>query len=598
MNIFRDFLPLLQDYGALLLLSVLLFVFYLLFMFGKHSYRFQRCYLLAIPVFCLLQLSASLVKAHYEAGQGAEVFTMARSECDSFLAVHPDAVVLDETSAPKGEHSDEILSKETSSVGLSATSDSLTITPDMILSFLYVAVPTVSVVLLLLVLFPFCRLRMKMRRLVSCDGILRESWVKTPFSFGSAIFLPIGRTPAEESLFIRHEQAHIASRHYVDVWIIELLTRLLWFNPVLWLVRKTLRDLHEFEADRIVLEQGVDVHTYQCLLVSEASEDCMIIANGFNNSFIRRRIREMKCGQRNGIGRLGKFFIAAWVIALAGAVSVYALPEKRPIIVQVQEEVIVGVDSTHVWSELVDTALAKTSPQLSMATIVKYATHFKSDTLSLAKVGSDLPDGMYSQRLFIRYPSDSREEADAMAERILKSVQNLLNNELQGSAAPGNSKENDNAMAERVLKSVQIRLNEDAGTDYVPPTHDHNGWRYVTSLPLHDPNNQRMLSIRHQENETFITFAKLISSDNELVRFGGPDSYIVDVNTGIHYKARRSIPEYAWHYFYVKDMKDKTVDITVVFPRIPDTAQRIAFYQVTSHLESGVQMNVERYLEE
>jgi hypothetical protein len=138
---------------------------------------------------------------------------------------------------------------------------------------------------------------------------------------------------------------------------------------------------------------------------------------------------------------------------------------------------------------------------------------------------------------------------------------------------------------------------QSTSTEYEFPTHDHNGWRYVMDLPLHAPNDQRRMWIRHEGNETHITFAKYISSDDEIVRFGGPDSYIVDTATGYHYKARRSIPAYAWHYFHVKGMKGKTVDITVVFPRIHDTAQWISLYQVTSHLQSGERINVKQYLQ-
>jgi hypothetical protein len=132
---------------------------------------------------------------------------------------------------------------------------------------------------------------------------------------------------------------------------------------------------------------------------------------------------------------------------------------------------------------------------------------------------------------------------------------------------------------------------------YVAPTYAPNGWRYVAELPKHDPNDKRRIKLRHEGDETFLTFAKKIRNENELVRFGGPDSYIVDATTGVHYKARRSIPQYAWHYFYVKDMKDQMVDITVVFPRIPDSTRWISLYQVTSHLQSGARLYVESFLE-
>jgi hypothetical protein len=421
------------------------------------------------------------------------------------------------------------------------------------------------------------------------ENILHASWIQTPFSFGRTIFLPMGRTPDEERLFILHEQAHIACRHYIDVWAIELLTRLMWFNPVLWMVRKTLRDLHEFEADRLVLEQGTDAYAYQCLLVSEASEDCTIIANGFNNSFIRRRIKEMKRTERVGISRFGKLLTAFWVIILTGATVAFALPQKPATIVQVMREThVMGVDTCYVEESAIPPQVTITQPL--------FIVQGYGDSTEFTSIVSETPDSMYSQRLFIKYPARSKEEATEISSHIQNQVQTalrladvdkLLQDATQTPTAPSPAPQ----------QEANKEIPQSTSTEYVAPTHDHNGWRYVTSLPLHNPKNQRMTRIRHDGNETFITFTKHISSDCELVRFGGPDSYIVDPNTGVHYKARRSIPQYAWHYFYVKDMKDQMVDITVVFPRIPDSTRWISLYQVTSHLQSGARLYVESFLE-
>jgi hypothetical protein len=210
---------------------------------------------------------------------------------------------------------------------------------------------------------------------------------------------------------------------------------------------------------------------------------------------------------------------------------------------------------------------------------------------------------MCSQRLFIKYPARSKEEATAISSRIQNQVQTMLR-----LADVESLRKNVESLRKNVAQAPSTpspapqqeankEIPQSTSTEYEFPTHDHNGWRYVTSLPLHNPKNQRMTRIRHDGNETFITFTKQISSDCELVRFGGPDSYIVDPNTGVHYKARRSIPQYAWHYFYVKDMKDQMVDITVVFPRIPDSTRWISLYQVTSHLQSGARLYVESFLE-
>ncbi len=596
--------PQLYAYAGIVLVSALLGAFYILFLSRKHSFRFQRSYLLAIPMVCLLQVGAYFAKSYVEGKHVPEVMTMTLEEAEAYLALHPEAVVEEDVSPlPEQPQNDVIPSKETHHEE-APTKDApvvLTLTADTLRTALCIAIPTVSVVLLLAIIIPFVRLRLMMRKEANGDAhsdgnILHAAWIQTPFSFGRTIFLPMGRTPDEERLFILHEQAHIACRHYIDVWAIELLTRLMWFNPVLWMVRKTLRDLHEFEADRLVLEQGTDAYAYQCLLVSEASEDCTIIANGFNNSFIRRRIKEMKRTERITINRLGKLLSTLWVIMLTGATVAFALPQKPATIVQVMRDAsVMGVDTCYVEESVAPPQVTITQPS--------FIVHTHGDSTEFTSIVSETPDSMYLQRLFIKYPARSKEEATAISSRIQNQVQTMLR-----LADVESLRKNVESLRKNVAQALadsspapQQEANKEipqsTSTEYVAPTHDHNGWRYVMDLPLHAPNDQRRMWIRHEGNETHITFAKYISSDDEIVRFGGPDSYIVDTATGYHYKARRSIPAYAWHYFHVKGMKGKTVDITVVFPRIHDTARWISLYQVTSHLQSGERINVKQYLQ-
>ena len=589
-----SFSPLLYAYASMLLVSVLLVVFYLIFLSRKHSFRFQRSYLLAIPVVCLLQVGASFAKSYFEAQQTPEVLTMTQAEADVYLKEHPEAVMQQEVipTLPERPVATEIPTEE---VAPTEAPTVISFTEASLRTALCIALPAVSAVLLLIIIVPLVQLRFKMRKLSfegdsSNGNILRAAWIQTPFSFGRLIFLPAGRTPADERLFIQHEQAHIACRHYIDVWTIELLTRLLWFNPVLWMVRKTLRDLHEFEADRLVLEQGADAYTYQCLLVGEASEDCSIIANGFNNSFIRRRIKEMKRTERIGVSRFGKLLTALWVIMLIGATVAFALPHKPTTIVHViKDTCAMGVDTCYVEESATPPHVAINRPS--------FIVHTDGDSTEFTSIVSETPDSMYSQRLFIKYSARSKEEATAISSRIQNQVQTALRladvDKLRQYAKQAPTTPSPAPQQEASEEPTP----QSTSTEYEFPTHDHNGWRYVMDLPLHAPNDQRRMWIRHEGNETHITFAKYISSDDEIVRFGGPDSYIVDPNTGVHYKARRSIPQYAWHYFYVKDMKDQMVDITVVFPRIPDSTRWISLYQVTSHLQSGARLYVESFLE-
>ena len=598
-----SFYPLLYGYASMMLVSVLLVAFYLIFLSRKHSYRFQRSYLLAIPVVCLLQVGAYFAKSYVEKQQAPEVLTMTQAEADAYLTAHPEAVMQQEVipTLPEPQVATEIPTEE---VAPTKAPTVISFTEASLRTALSIALPAVSAVLLLIIIVPLVQLRFKMRKLSfegdsSNGNILRAAWIQTPFSFGRLIFLPAGRTPADERLFIQHEQAHIACRHYIDVWTIELLTRLLWFNPVLWMVRKTLRDLHEFEADRLVLEQGADAYTYQCLLVGEASEDCSIIANGFNNSFIRRRIKEMKCTERNGISRFGKLLATLWVLALTGGTFAFALPQKPTTIVQVMRDTrTLRVDTCYAEESVVPVHVAIHQPS--------FIVHTNGDSAEFTSIVSETPDSMYSQRLFIKFPSRSKEEATAISSRIQAEVETVLKQaEVQtftNKVAPTPNTPSSTPQqkaTEEPYTPTEANANyggsREVDNPYATPT--HGGWRYIMNLPKHDANDKRLIKLRHSDNETFITFAKKIHSDRELVRFGGPDSYIVDTATGVHYKARRSIPGSAWHYFYVKDMKDETIEVTVVFPRIPDSTEWIELYQITRDLQTGDMLKVAEIME-
>lgn len=44
-----------------------------------------------------------------------------------------------------------------------------------------------------------------------------------------------------------------------------------WLNPAVWLLKRELRDIHEYQADKGVLNQGIDATKYQLLLVKKLS---------------------------------------------------------------------------------------------------------------------------------------------------------------------------------------------------------------------------------------------------------------------------------------------------------------------------------------
>ena len=95
-------------------------------------------------------------------------------------------------------------------------------------------------------------------------------------------------------LIVSHEQAHICLGHSWDMLFCELVCRMLWCVPFVWMLRQDLRDVHEYQADRRVLSLGVKDEEYQLLLIRKATgTGLQPVVNALNQSPIKRRFKMM-----------------------------------------------------------------------------------------------------------------------------------------------------------------------------------------------------------------------------------------------------------------------------------------------------------------
>ena len=122
-----------------------------------------------------------------------------------------------------------------------------------------------------------------------------------------------------ESAIIRHEKAHVALHHSIDVLITDLIAAAQWFNPAIWMLRIDLRAVHEYEADDTVLRAGTDLCSYQYLLISKAAAmNGYTIANNFNHSILKNRIFMMEKERTTGRSLLRALYLLPLVcISLA-----------------------------------------------------------------------------------------------------------------------------------------------------------------------------------------------------------------------------------------------------------------------------------------
>ena len=299
--------------GKLIASSALLYAFYWLVLRNRASYTLSRLYLLLIP-FVSLAMS----------GLTFEVYSSKASVWEAGAAMSAamvDAPAADNTSTLHAEQDHYKQTATMTAAEVTATADDWMSDSEEHFQLFVQLCGIVSVVLLLIAAYHFISLYRIGRRLegeTTPEGyrLIHSPEVSAPCSFIKTIFMPVGLSYDKDRLILEHEKAHIRHTHFVDVWVMELMTRLLWFNPFLWLTRCELRNIHEFEADHDVLTGGADVNAYQTLLLAQVIDNGSPYANGFNHSFIRRRFVEMKCSTAGTLGRLGKLCIGVWLALL------------------------------------------------------------------------------------------------------------------------------------------------------------------------------------------------------------------------------------------------------------------------------------------
>ncbi|MEG1406004.1 MAG: M56 family metallopeptidase, partial [Alistipes sp.] len=122
----------------------------------------------------------------------------------------------------------------------------------------------------------------------------RQSTPLTPFSWMRWIVMSDVDYAENGTTILAHERAHIACGHSIDLLVTDLLSCLQWFNPAMWLLRRELRAIHEYEADAAVLAAGADARAYQLLLIKKAvGGRWYSVANSLNHSNLKNRITMM-----------------------------------------------------------------------------------------------------------------------------------------------------------------------------------------------------------------------------------------------------------------------------------------------------------------
>jgi len=169
------------------------------------------------------------------------------------------------------------------------------------------------------------------KKLVATDldglNVMEVAPNMAPFSFLNTVFIPANiEDETEYAQILAHEKTHIQQRHSIDLIFVQLIAAFLWFNPVVWLLIKSLKQTHEYIADKNMLQQGFSLVEYQSLLLRQLiSNNSYGLVHNFNLSFIKKRIAMMSIKESGWTGR-SKAVLAIGIILVVGAITVKSNP--------------------------------------------------------------------------------------------------------------------------------------------------------------------------------------------------------------------------------------------------------------------------------
>jgi hypothetical protein len=127
-------------------------------------------------------------------------------------------------------------------------------------------------------------------RLLAVKKLLNAPGISSSFSFFKKIYL--GHNINTDSPIGIHEKTHAAQWHSADILFSEIMVILNWFNPVVYLFRKELKNVHEFIADEGALRSAGSKKEYAMLLLSQTFETPInnLVNTFFNENLLKQRI--------------------------------------------------------------------------------------------------------------------------------------------------------------------------------------------------------------------------------------------------------------------------------------------------------------------
>lgn len=298
---------------------------------------------------------------------------------------------------------------------------------------------------------------------------------------------------------LEHELAHVRLAHSLDMLLCELTARLLWFLPFGWMLRKDLRDVHEFQADRKVLRSGIEEEGYQHLLIRHAvNQQAPSVANSFAHSTIKKRLVMMCRRPSTRKAALKTIYLLPLVLI---AVTAFA----RPTAVEEIRQTLVKEEEA--------------APLLSPTALTESVRPAKEEPKE------PVEEAMTEQQTALSETPTATEETFAVS--LPKAPEPIM----------------------------PVKVPTAPPSPAAPAASPKPAASRVNLAPITQEEYRRLgrdFWIEERDGETYVTFLRRINSSEEHISLDGQDFRLRDMKSGDTYICRR-----------IEGYSDKQVDITV-----------------------------------
>lgn len=406
--------------------------------------------------------------------------------------------------------------------------------------------------------------------------IYKSYHISGSFSFMKSIFLYKDSDPDKLPIIIAHERLHIVHYHYVDMALMELLTVLFWFNPVIWFIRREIRLTHEFQVDDSILRNGIEREKYMKTILEETAGFLPSMVSGFNTLLIKKRFMKMKNGNHVRHKKLRIVLMIPFLALLLAFFSVKSTAFAQ----QIQEELPTPEEDVI---------------QLTAPTIPDEESQASKETLAVIEE-TPIVNKIFPQEQPVQ-PAEEKDLAEIQV-TVGTIVDNSIDSLIMEVSAIDNKTSPITNVAEiyedpdwdyrasnltyskgkyynpdgMVLSEGEVRSAKKYGSNYL-------SYADVKIVPSSDSNGRSgLVRIEKGEKETRVTFIVPIYHDSNWI-FTDKNTCLIDPKTGDRYMVRRvEDGQKIGVMNVVMGLKGKHVEKTVIFPPLKKSIKQIDYY--------------------